>query len=151
MVNFVRFDLNILELLNDSRLEFYKCQWKSPIDVYQIRKKQLNRFSDPISDSWGAGNRKGPLALAGKLGVEQEKRQPTKMITMQVADQNLVNLIEVKHCLPQGGECAGSEVYEHRLFANAKLKAGLMSASGAEGITTTNDSKIAIRHWLDLD
>src|SRR5713226_9309838 len=72
--------------------ELNELHYETPGDTRRTWEKDLHRRLYTIPHAWRPGYHKRPHP-AVKLPVQDEERNPTEMVTVQVAEQQLVNLI----------------------------------------------------------
>ena len=84
------------------------------------------------------------LGAAGEVGVEDEERQPTEVIAVQMTDHHRVHLAWIEVLGLYGGQAGGATVDERGVALLLEADACLEPTAAAEGIPAADDCDLHV-------
>jgi hypothetical protein len=98
----------------------------------------LHRLGQPDPGAWWPGHQqwRGPV---GELAVENQERQPTEVITMQVGYRHRTDRMRVQPLGLQRHQTGGTAVDQQHLSFSGQVNARLPAPAAAEGITAAHE------------
>ena len=124
--------------------EFNDPQRISAINGGRAREERLHGRVQPLARARWPKHGQRPGATR-ELAVEDEKRQPTKMVAMQVAEDDGIDAVRVDAARMKRDVRGRAAIDEEFLSGGLKMKAGIESPAGAERIAASYDGEPHVR------
>src|ERR1700730_17219709 len=121
--------------------EFHHGPGKPPLVEGGQREEHLTRLIEPRPRSRWSGNHERPLASGEKLSIEQQEGEPAEMVTMQVREQDAVDLVRIDVARLERTQGSRPKIDNQYPFRCFEEEAGIESPSRTEGIPRSEDGK----------
>lgn len=135
MIDEMRRDAEIAKNLGFSCFELDHMQGKAPDRAFQIGEEDIDRCRDPILCSLWADDSERLGSFRNKLGVEQKKRYAAKMVTMEVAQENVIDACRINALLLHAKHDRCTAIEQDCLLTALEVKACLQASATTKSVT----------------
>lgn len=144
MPHVIRDDFDSLDLLRYARLKLTIVDEEVALYPGRARKENFHRGHQPVANAGRPHDGERSSAAADQLRVEDEERQPAKVIAVKMANKYSADRVRIDAEFAQGDHRRRAAIDQKRIGRAAHVEAGMEASTAAESVARSQKLHI---HW----